>query len=156
MGQFEYHFNLGDQKTLGIGCCARIYANSRKQAVENFKSLLDQDGTLDVGIDQTVAVYLHVYFGLDKITVDAIDFVEDGDGNEVDYETTCPHCGAEDELYIIEANGVEMHELLESDGFNVPSEVAVQNGRPEDYSTTDEKVQCNKCGCSVEFSELMV
>jgi hypothetical protein len=71
---------------------------------------------------------------------------------EGDYQTTCPNCGKDGCLFVVEANGKEMESLLHSDGFEVPDHVCDGNDR----STEDEKARCCNCGKGFDLSDLMV
>lgn len=62
------------------------------------------------------------------------------------YNTTCPHCGAKGNLYIIQATWMG-ETLLHEDGFAfVDADVS--------WGTGDEIVRCKKCGRTMVLGEL--
>ena len=154
-GEFNFHFSFGDSGQGPIGMCARVWAKSKAEALKKLQEALPEKIEVKGFVDSTSIEYVNVYLGVENITVADIDEVEDADGNNVDYVTTCPHCGAPDALVVVEANGVAMHSRLEMDGFEVPDEAA-NDAANSDYSTEDEKVECEECGEAVDFATVLV
>ena len=157
----SYHFDCGNSNNGPIGFCANVTATSAEDAIQKLRTHLPEG--IKVDSEATGIESIDVYFGYENISKDDIDIIEDMSGNELgefgDYISYCPNC-EDEELYVIEANGKEMRELLTTDGFDVPNHVAAVNGLvggcPKDFSTTDEKVKCDSCGAEFDLAELIV
>jgi hypothetical protein len=76
----NFHFSLGNSTDGPIGYCARVYAETREEAVELLRHELPEDHDLSItsgplggeGVD-----YITVYTNHAQITVDDIDEEED-------------------------------------------------------------------------------
>ena len=106
--KFEYHVNLGDSNRGPIGYCARVWADSREQAVERLRAVLPDCANLlpdrlnfDEGTPAALAhphvVYVEAYLNAAAIGVDSTDFA-----------SACPQCTTEAER---QAEPVRVDEL---------------------------------------------
>lgn len=90
----------------------------------------------------------------------------DGDSEPLDpgFNTTCPYCKTEDQLFVVRAklmatgNSIQMNSPLGPDGFEVvlPEGFKVPELSPgyDDYSTEDETVQCAHCKKTFPLDEV--
>ena len=89
----SYHFDLGNTAKGCVGLCARVVANSKREAVQLLKDAFENSALIDASVERdakyqgTVALhlrakeieYVHVYLNLDNLSPRHIDDVEEVD-----------------------------------------------------------------------------
>ena len=106
--KFEYHFDLGDSSPGPIGYCARVWADSREQAVERLRAVLPDcanllpdrlnfDEDTPAALAHPHVVYIEAYLNAAAIGVDSIDFA-----------SACPRCTSETERQVAPARVDEL------------------------------------------------